>query len=35
MTSCVNSYDQSGFVISPGGSYIVGQTPPLLDRPRT
>jgi hypothetical protein len=35
MTSCVNSYDQSGFVISPAGSYIVGQTPPLLDRPRT
>lgn len=35
MTSCMNSYDQSGFVISPGGSYIVGQTSPLLDRPRT
>ncbi|MBV9089749.1 MAG: hypothetical protein JO044_07570 [Mycobacteriaceae bacterium] len=34
-TSCLNSYDQSGFVIGPGGSYIVGQTPPLLDRPRT
>lgn len=35
LTTCLNSYDQSGFVISPGGSYIVGQTPPLLDRPRT
>ena len=35
MTACVNSYDQSGFVISPAGSYILGQTPPLLDRPRT
>jgi hypothetical protein len=35
MTACVNSYDQSGFVISPASSYIVGQTPPLLDRPRT
>jgi hypothetical protein len=35
VTSCVNSYDQSGFVISPAGSYILGQTPPLLDRPRT
>jgi hypothetical protein len=34
-TSCLNSWDQSGFVISPGGSYIVGQVPPLLDRPRT
>ncbi|HME49491.1 hypothetical protein [Mycobacterium sp.] len=34
-TSCMNSYDQSGFVISPAGSYIAGQTPPLLDRPRT
>lgn len=35
MTACINSFDQSGFVISPAGSYIVGQTPPLLDRPRT
>lgn len=35
VTSCVNSYDQSGFVISPAGSYLVGQTPPLLDRPKT
>ena len=33
MTSCVNSRDQSGFVISPAGSYIVNQTNPLLDRP--
>ncbi len=33
MTACVNSYDQTGFVISPGGSFILGQMP-LLDRPR-
>lgn len=33
MTSCLNSRDQSGFVLSPAGSYIVGQTNPLLDRP--
>ena len=35
ITACVNAYDQSGFVISPAGSYILGQTPPLLDRPKT
>jgi hypothetical protein len=34
MTACVNSWDQSGFVISPAGSYLLGQTPPLLDRPK-
>lgn len=32
-TSCVDSRDQAGFVISPSGSFIVGQTNPLLDRP--
>ena len=31
MTACVNSFDQTGFVISPAGSYIVGE-PALLDR---
>ena len=34
MTACVNSFDQTGFVISPAGSYILGETPPLLDRPK-
>lgn len=33
MTSCVNAFDQTGFVISPAGSYVLGKTPPLLDRP--
>ena len=33
MTSCLNARDQSGFVITPAGSYIVGETNPLLDRP--
>lgn len=32
-TSCVNSYDQSGFVVGPGGSYILNEVNPLLDRP--
>ena len=32
-TSCVNNYDQGGFVISPGGSYVLHSTNPLLDRP--
>ncbi|BBY98720.1 hypothetical protein MFAL_21870 [Mycolicibacterium fallax] len=31
---CTNSYDQSGFVIAPGGSYAFGAVNPLLDRPR-
>jgi hypothetical protein len=35
MTACVNSYDQTGFVISPAGSYLLGETPPLLDRPKS
>jgi hypothetical protein len=33
-TTCLNSAYQSGFVISPGGSFIVGETSPLLDRPK-
>jgi hypothetical protein len=33
-TSCVNSRDQTGFVLSPAGSYILGETSPLLDRPK-
>ncbi len=34
MTACVDSVNQAGFVISPGGSYLVNQTNPLLDRPK-
>jgi len=33
ITSCLNAREQSGFVISPGGSYVLGETNPLLDRP--
>jgi hypothetical protein len=33
-TTCMNSAYQTGFVIGPAGSYIVGETPPLLDRPK-
>jgi hypothetical protein len=32
-TTCVDSRSQSGFVISPAGSFIINETPPLLDRP--
>lgn len=33
-TTCMNSFDQTGFVLTPAGSYIVGaDTPPLLQRP--
>ena len=32
-TTCVDSRSQSGFVISPAGSVILNETPPLLDRP--
>lgn len=32
-TTCVNNYDGGGFVISPGASFVVGATNPLLDRP--
>lgn len=31
--SCNNSFNQAGFVIGPGGSYIVNELNPLLDRP--
>jgi len=33
VTTCLNSRDQTGFVLSPAGSFIVGEIPPLLDRP--
>jgi hypothetical protein len=33
VTTCQNGRDQSGFVISPAGSYILNSTNPLLDRP--
>jgi hypothetical protein len=33
ITTCVNNFDQSGFVISPTGSYIINESNPLLDRP--
>ena len=33
LTTCQNSFDQSGFVIGPAGSYILNPTNPLLDRP--
>ena len=32
-TTCVDSRSQSGFVISPAGSFILNETLPLLDRP--
>ncbi|MDH6246246.1 hypothetical protein M2432_003903 [Mycobacterium sp. OTB74] len=34
MTACVNSFDQSGFVLSPAGSFIANPSNPLLDRPK-
>ena len=33
MTACVDSKNQSGFVISPAGSFIVNQVNPLVARP--
>lgn len=30
---CSNSFDQTGFVIAPGGSFTFGAVNPLLDRP--
>jgi hypothetical protein len=33
LTTCVDSLNQAGFVISPGGSWIVGEVNPLVDRP--
>jgi hypothetical protein len=32
-TTCVDSRSQSGFVISPAGSFILNEEPPLLYRP--
>ena len=32
-TVCQNNFDQAGFVISPGGSFILNADNPLLDRP--
>ena len=32
-TTCVDSRSQSGFVVSPAGSSILNETPPLLYRP--
>jgi hypothetical protein len=32
-TTCVDSRNQSGFVLSPAGSFILNETNPLLDRP--
>ncbi|GFG52475.1 hypothetical protein CQY20_09680 [Mycolicibacterium agri] len=32
-TSCVDSRNQSGFVISPAGSFILNAVNPLVDRP--
>lgn len=32
-TTCVDNRSQSGFVLSPAGSFILNETPPLLDRP--
>jgi len=33
LTTCQNSFDQSGFVISPAGSFVLNQVNPLVDRP--
>lgn len=35
VTSCINSYDQGGFIISPAGSFVLNPTNPLLDRPES
>jgi hypothetical protein len=32
-TTCVDSRNQSGFVLSPAGSFILNEAPPLLYRP--
>jgi hypothetical protein len=32
-TTCVDSRSQSGFVISPAGSFVLNESPPLLYRP--
>jgi hypothetical protein len=33
LTTCQNSFDQSGFVISPAGSFVLNVVNPLVDRP--
>ncbi|OBK78518.1 hypothetical protein [Mycobacterium sp. 1274761.0] len=33
VTSCVDSRNQAGFVISPAASWVVGEVNPLVDRP--
>jgi hypothetical protein len=33
-TTCTNSADQSGFVLTPAGSYSFGGVNPLVDRPQ-
>ena len=33
VTTCVDSRNQSGFVLSPAGSFILNTENPLLDRP--
>ena len=33
VTACVDSMNQAGFVLSPAGSFIVGEVNPLVDRP--
>ncbi|CAN5638253.1 hypothetical protein BH09ACT7_BH09ACT7_25000 [soil metagenome] len=33
-TTCTNSADQSGFVLTPAGSYTFGGVNPLVDRPQ-
>jgi hypothetical protein len=33
VTSCVDSKNQAGFVITPGATWIVGEVNPLVDRP--
>lgn len=33
MTACVDSKNQSGFVISPAGSFVLNEVNPLVDRP--
>jgi hypothetical protein len=32
-TTCVDNRNQSGFVLSPAGSFVLNETNPLLDRP--
>ena len=33
VTTCVNNFDQSGFVLSPAGSFILNPTTRCCDRP--